>query len=169
MHIFQITISKAEDISLIQDTPLIQPFGLDVEKMFEDKLFVDFEFKCSDGEVLKTHKFVLAARSPVFHAMLSNDMKEAKEGSAEVPDFNSITMKEVLRFMYCNKVNKIKKIVRDLIFAAEKYEMEGLKKMCIESLIASLTTENVLQSLLLAERISQGTKLFEKCIYLVLW
>lgn len=145
----------------------IRSISSDVEKMFEDKAFSDFDLKCNDGEVLKAHKVILAARSQVFHAMLTNDMKESKEGFVDVCDFDSKVMKEVLRFMYRNKVEELKEMSQTLIFAAEKYELEELKELCIDSLIASLTTGNVFETLLIADRVSKGEKFFEKCVRLI--
>lgn len=70
------------------------------------------------------------------------DMLEAQQGFVDVPDFDSKTMKVVLRFMYCNQVKSLKKLASDLVFAAKKYELEGLKQMCIDSMIASLAMNN---------------------------
>ena len=158
-------------IEITEEQAMNKDFGpiSDYEKMLQDEFFADFKLKCNDGEILKAHKSILAARSPVFFAMLTNNMQEAQQGFADIPDFDSKTMKEVLRFIYRNNVEELKEKATKLIFAAEKYELEELKQMCVASMIASLTTENVLQKLLIADRVSQGKKLSEKCIYLVLW
>jgi hypothetical protein len=37
----------------------------DIFEMFEDEELADFHLKTSDDEVMKAHKFILAARSPV--------------------------------------------------------------------------------------------------------
>lgn len=140
----------------------------DYKKMFGDESFVDFELHMSDQKVLKTHKVVLAARSPVFYAMLKNDMQEAKEGSVNVPDFDSELMKEVLRYIYYNQVENLEEIAEKLIFAAEKYNIEGLKKMCIDHIITSLTTENLIKALIIADQISDSSKLFDECLSLIM-
>lgn len=119
----------------------------DFEKMFNEALFTDFELKTKDGMKLKAHKAVLVARSPVFEKMLQHDMKEANEGITDVPDFESLVMKEVLRYMYCNEIRGLEKIAHELIFAAEKYQLEELKEACIDEIIHSLSAENVLKSL----------------------
>jgi speckle-type POZ protein len=132
--------------------------------MFNDSTFTDFELKCSDGKVLKAHKVILVARSPVFHAILLNDMKEAQQGFAEVFDFDSTVMKEVLRFIYSNQVEGLEKISNRLIFAAEKFQLEGLKEMCIDNIVANLSPKNVLRCLRLADRVSNSKKLVAGCI-----
>ena len=131
--------------------------------MFEDKNLTDFKLKCSDDEVLTCHKVILAARSPVFYAMMSIDMKEAQQGFAEVPDFDSKLMEQVLHFIYCNKVINLEELSYQLIFAAEKYELKELKRMCIEHIIKNLKIENVTESLIISNRISGSDKMFTKC------
>ena len=57
--------------------------------MFESSVLADLEMKMNDGETLTAHKSILAARSPVFRAMLTTRMKEAATNSVEIPDFCS--------------------------------------------------------------------------------
>jgi speckle-type POZ protein len=136
----------------------------DIRAMFENEDLVDFKLKTSDNEVLSAHKFILAARSPVFYGMVTSEMKEAKEGVADVPDFDSKIMKEVLRFVYCNKVENLEEIAGELIVAADKYQIEQLKSLCIENLVPKVTAENVCLMILLSQRVSNATKLFESCL-----
>ena len=131
--------------------------------MFEEEKFTDFELRCRDGDILKCHKFVLVSRSPVFHAMLSNDMKEAKQGFAEVPDFDSDVMKEVLRYMYCNNIEENEDSYESLIFAAEKYQLAKLTDICIDHMIRILSLVNVLDITVISNRICGGDKLFHEC------
>lgn len=136
---------------------------LGFETLFDDDFLADFELATNDKKVLKAHKVVLALRSRVFHAMLKNDTKEVKTGVVEIPDFDSKVMTEILRIIYTNKVDGLKEIAQDLIFAAEKYELDDLKETCIDSLIESLTTENVWQLLVVSDRVSKAERFFEKC------
>lgn len=131
-------------------------------------MFTDFELRTSDGAVLRTHKVILATRSPMFSKMLSIDMQEAAKGSADVPDFNSIVMKEVLRFIYCNSVENLEVIAGELIYAAEKYQLEGLKEICLNFIMPSVSIGNVLDFLIISDQISKADKLFDKCIDLTI-
>ena len=47
----------------------------DLEKAFSNMQFADIQLLCN-GEKFGCHKFLLAARSPVFNAMFNNEMKE---------------------------------------------------------------------------------------------
>lgn len=143
---------------------MLPALSTDMQKMYEKELFTDFEFRCNDGVTLKCHKSVLAARSPVFEAMLSNDMEEARQGFAEVPDYDSKLMKEFLRFIYCGSVQGIKNFAKDLIFLADKYDLESLKEICITQLVKDLSKENVINNLQIVDKIGSCIRLFEECI-----
>lgn len=95
-------------------------------------------------------------------------MQEAAKGSADVPDFNSIVMKEVLRFIYCNSVENLEVIAGELIYAAEKYQLEGLKEICLNFIMPSVSIGNVLDFLIISDQISKADKLFDKCIDLTI-
>lgn len=136
----------------------------DFKNMFDDEHFADFTLTASDGIELTAHKSIIVARSKVFYAMLKSDTKEARENAVNVPDFDSDTMHEFLRYIYCNEVQDLEIMANDLIFAAEKYEVEGLKKICMESIISSMCKENVIENLKIADRISSSETLFNKCI-----
>jgi speckle-type POZ protein len=135
--------------------------------MFENEILCDFELKMNDGVTLKTHKTVLVARSPVFHKMLTTDMKEAATSSVDVPDFGSKTMRKMLRFVYCGEVENLQEVANDLIFAAEKYKIQQLKELCIDHIISQLTRENVVDALIIADRVSKTKKLLKACIGVV--
>lgn len=137
------------------------------KKIFENDFLADFELHTNDDLTLKAHKVVIVARSPVFHAMLENEMLEARDSAVTIPDFDSKIIKEILRFMYYNEVEKLDEIAHELVYAAEKYQLEDLKKMCLDKIIASLNTGNVLQSLIVADRVSNTARLFDNCIDLI--
>jgi speckle-type POZ protein len=138
----------------------------DIAKMLKNELFTDFELKCNDGISLKCHKSFLVARSAFFYAMLSNNMKQE---FAEVPDFSSEIMREVLLFIYSGVSENCDKFTTKLIFAADKYGLEGLKQICIEKLVKNLTNENIIDVLLVADKISGCDNLFEECVNLFAW
>ena len=96
--------------------------------------------------------------------MLTNNMKESKDNFVNVPDYGSGLMSEVLRFIYCNKVENLTAIAHKLNYAAEKYQLDGLKELCLEKIILSLSSENVLKSLVIANRVSNAKDLSDHCI-----
>lgn len=144
-----------------------EQFFSDYQNLFESEVLCDLKLKMNDNEVLNVHKAVLAARSPVFLKMLTIDMQEAKSSCVDIPDFDSVTMEELLRFLYCNKVEDLATIAPDLIYAADKYQIAKLKEMCLEQIISGLTVDNVLDALVISEQVSGVQKLFNSCIIVI--
>lgn len=136
--------------------------------MFDSELFADFRLMTSDYKLLTAHRVVLSARSPVFFAMLTNDMQEAVAGLVNVPDFDSNVMKEVLRFIYYAEIEDLDNIANVLVYAAEKYQLEMLKELCLESIIKNLKVKNLTEALLVSDRVSNASKLYIKCVDLLI-
>lgn len=134
--------------------------------MFYDEIFADFKVETSDKKVIKTHKNVLAFRSSYFFGMLTTDMKETQDNIVTVPE-DYIIMKEVLRFIYSNEVESLNLIACELVFAAEKYQLDDLKALCIDSIMESLSIQNVLNALLASDRLTKSEKLKHKCIEMI--
>lgn len=94
-------------------------------------------------------------------------MKEANKGVVNIPDFDSIVMKELLRFIYYNDVEDLTSVAHKLIYAAEKYQLEELKELCIDEIIKTLTIDNVLKSILITKRMMDTKNLFSECVSLI--
>lgn len=115
---------------------------------------------------IKAHKVLLAARSPVFESMLTNGMIESSSNIIEVSDIDYEVMKEMIDFMYTGFVSNLSKYALDLLFAAEKYHLRGLKVICENYLKTHLNQDNVISILLAADLLSlNGLK--NNCIELI--
>lgn len=138
--------------------------------MMGDLHFADFIIETTETsnekKVLKAHKHVLAFGSPFFYGMLTSDMQETQNNIVKVTE-DSVVMKEVLRFIYSNEVENLDAIANELVFAAEKYQIDDLKKMCLDNIIKTLNTENVLQTLVAADLLTKSEKLKEKCFEVI--
>lgn len=156
------TLKPTKEAANKDNSMVLQTLAFDYKKTFEREMFADIELQTKDGS-LKANKTILSIRSPVFNAILSKDWQVS---SVDVQDFDSKTMKEVLRFIYYNEVEDLKLLARDLIYAAEKFDIEGLKKLCLNNIIESLSTENVVESLIISDRI-KAPKLFTECLELI--
>lgn len=81
------------------------------------------------------HKVVLAASSPYFRALLTNNMAETYVSSLEVHDVAAETFEEVLNFMYTGVANLASNIQAVwLIAAAEKFLMSDLSHITFQCL-----------------------------------
>lgn len=162
---WQITIT-APEAKITSKAELNQKQISSDKRMFEKELFTDFEVRV-DSKVLKVHKSILASRSDVFNEMLTGDSQEAAENFVVIKDFDAKTMKELFRFMYSNEVENLNAIAEQLVYAAEKYQLDDLKEICLDSLVTSVSVDNVVDYLIIANEISAANKLFKKCLPIV--
>jgi hypothetical protein len=114
----------------------------------------DFTFIVS-GQRLPCHRAILAARSPVFRAMVSKaaNTAEAATGEATVTDATPAAMRKLIEFMYTDKVESMGEStadLADLFAAADKYGLAELNKLTERALAERFSTDNVADVLMLA-------------------
>lgn len=126
--------------------------GRDLFSSFEQQEFTDFEIVCEDRNI-RCHKVVLAARSPVFRAMLLNDMEESSSAQVQPRDFNSQTISLLLRYLYRGHLEQdlVDKHSEAVFKAADYYEVPALKLLCEKALMKKVTISNMLDMLVLAD------------------
>ena len=125
-----------------------------ISKLFLDKEFMDLKIICN-GKTFECHKSVLSCQSDVFRAMFLNmDTIEAKSGEIKIDDFKVDTMETFLYYLYHQEV-KEKSVDTNLLFAADKYNIDGLVKVCNQRLISNISVDNCLDVLLSAHLINQ--------------
>jgi len=140
---------KVDEVEEVAD---VEKVGIDLFSSFEQQEFTDFEIVCEDRNI-RCHKVVLAARSPVFRAMLLNDMEESSSAKVEPREFTSHTMMLLLRFMYRGHLEAelLDKHAEAVFKAADYYEVTSLKQLCEKSLMKKVTIGNMLELLVLAD------------------
>lgn len=118
------------------------------EKLLSDKEYSDVII-IAEGKSFYLHKNILATSSHVFEAMFRK-MVEKHESTVEIYEIKHEVLKELFQYVYTGKVNNIKRIVDQLLSAAEKYCIDGLKALCEETLCNDLYEDNALEYLNLA-------------------
>lgn len=107
------------------------------------------------GKEFKAHKMILSARSKVFSAMFTHDMKERKEGKVNIEDINASDMHNLLIYIYSGVMPDITTSrLLNLYIAADKYDISSLKKRCRELIKSRLDEDNFLDVLKLADKYS---------------
>ncbi|GJN20630.1 hypothetical protein PR202_gb08030 [Eleusine coracana subsp. coracana] len=125
--------------------------------LLDTKKGADVVFHVS-GKTFAAHRFVLAARSPVFDAELFSGMKETDAaGVIRIADMEPGVFKALLRFVYSDSLPEMKKGEEDamcqhLLVAADRYGIERLKLMCEENLCNYITVHTAAIILTLAEQ-----------------
>ncbi|XP_057321798.1 speckle-type POZ protein-like [Microplitis mediator] len=123
----------------------------DYEELYNSKIGSDVVVEVGDKE-FPAHKIILIARSPVLAAMFSHEMIEKKDNRLTIIDIDPEIFEKVLEYIYTDKVVDLDDDANDLLEAADKYQLETLKQMCQNSLSKSLTAENSIYLMTLAER-----------------
>ena len=111
------------------------------KQLFDNKTSTDVVIDVK-GQKFDVHKVVLAARSPVFHAMFQNDLTEKKTNTLEIQDIEPDVFAEVLRFLYTDEINNLDELSTDLLAASDKYMLDLLKAKCEVSLSRNITVES---------------------------
>ena len=127
------------------------------EKLYAEKEFVDLKILCN-GKQFKCHKIVLSCQSEVFKTMIKNKSlteKKTRIMKIEENDISYVVMGRLLYFLYHDKVKNDKMINPDLLLAADKYNILGLLDECCKHFESTLSLQNALDILVLAETTNQ--------------
>uniref|UniRef100_A0A8R7PQY5 BTB/POZ and MATH domain-containing protein 1 n=2 Tax=Triticum urartu TaxID=4572 RepID=A0A8R7PQY5_TRIUA len=139
-----------------------------LKQMWKDGQGADVTFSVS-GQLFSAHRYLLAARSPVFKAELFGPMKKATD-SITIDDIEPPIFEALLHFIYTdsilddwdNKEGKTAKL-QHLLVAADRYGLERLRVMCVGRLCDIIDVETVATTLVLAEQ-HHCSDLKETCI-----
>ncbi|XP_046987395.1 serine/threonine-protein phosphatase 6 regulatory ankyrin repeat subunit C-like [Schistocerca americana] len=103
---------------------------------------------------LVADRAVLADRSPVFAAMLCQDTPEANSSVVTVPDVEGPVLHQLLAYMNSLHAPEMPRMAPQLLAAADRYGVWGLKVQCEEQLASQLSAENAARTAVLAVRYS---------------
>jgi len=127
-----------------------QRWSTDFDNLFTCQTSSDISFIVA-GQLIKAHKLILSARSPVFAAMFHSDMKEKGMDQIVIEEIAPDIFRALLRFIYSDQVQLTESNAEPLLAAANQYLLPSLKSTCEEFLIEHLTTENCVEMLTLAD------------------
>lgn len=122
-----------------------------LERLVNNEQFADVAFRVGEdpGEVMFGHKAILTEASEVFRAQFSGMFKESRENVKEheipVVDIEPDTFRELLRYMYCERVNVTADNVVDVSYGSKKYLLTKLNKICEKFIQRNVTEDNVLR------------------------
>ena len=137
----------------------------DLEDLYEDKKKSDVTFNVR-GKKIQAHKNILIARSQVFAAMFDHPSKEKMTGIVDVTDIEPDVFEELLNYIYTGRVpsEQMEQLAIELLAAADKYQLEKLKKTCGKYLSYGMSPENCIKLLLLVDENNSAYYLREKAV-----
>lgn len=142
-HCFALDLDERSPSNHCQSTPSL------TEELFRTGKFSDIKIKVA-GKEFHVHRCILSLASEVFERMFSSDMLETRSNTLEISDLSDEICEEMLRFIYCNEIHHLETNAHDLLYAADKYAIESLKLLCIQSLIETFTYETAAEMLVRA-------------------
>ncbi|XP_047104608.1 ankyrin-1-like [Schistocerca piceifrons] len=98
------------------------------------------------------HRAVLAAVSPVFAAMFAHDMLEASCGQVSIDDVEGPVLRLLVAYAYTLRAPQLPDTASQLLAAAVKYGLSGLKAACERQLISQLAVETAAATAVTAAR-----------------
>ncbi|KAI4995066.1 hypothetical protein ZWY2020_034969 [Hordeum vulgare] len=110
------------------------------------------------SETFAAHRCVLAARSSVFMAELFGPMKENTDASVRIADMEAKVFKAMLHFIYTDSLppmddeQEVVVVAQHLLVAADTYNLERLKLVCVEKLCNHMDASTAATTLALAEQ-----------------
>ncbi|KQJ84707.1 BTB/POZ and MATH domain-containing protein 2 [Brachypodium distachyon] len=145
---------RSDLIVLVPQTNLAGHLG----RMWKDEQGADVTFSVG-GQLFSAHRFLLAARSPVFKAELFGPMKEKSAQLIKIDDIEPPIFEALLHFVYTDsmpddehcKEGRTEKL-QHLLVAADRYGLDRLKVLCESELSKSIDAKTVATTLVLAEQ-----------------
>ncbi|GFW48230.1 speckle-type POZ protein [Trichonephila clavipes] len=123
----------------------------DLKNLYVEGTLSDVKLRTTT-QTFHSHKIILSARSPVFRAMFTTDMKEKIQECVDVPDLEDDTVRRMLLYMYTNDLEGLQwNLAVKLYDAADKYLIVTLKNKCSSFMKRNLCPSNVCEVLGLAD------------------
>ncbi|KAJ4749074.1 BTB/POZ domain-containing protein [Rhynchospora pubera] len=98
------------------------------------------------------HRAVLVSRSPVFKAMLDNEMEESRSGVIKIPDASTKVLRSFIDYLYTAETTLDEDIAPELLILAEKYQVNHLKVFCERYMTSKVNHENAIACYAFAHR-----------------
>ncbi|KAG6491429.1 BTB/POZ domain-containing protein At1g21780-like [Zingiber officinale] len=118
-----------------------------ISRMFQESIHTDVTIETLDGS-LKAHKAVLASSSPVFKQIFLDDLEEKQSSTIKIEDMSTDACSALLEYMYGTiKQDNFLKHRLPLLAAADKYNLQDLRKCCEEMLMEDIDSSNVFERL----------------------
>jgi hypothetical protein len=134
--------------------PKFQGNIVHISKMLDDPKFIDVKIIVK-GKTFGAHLAILASASPVMAATFkSGKFKEGATKSMRIDDMEPQVFEQILRHLYATAMPRLNEFAEQLLEAADKYQIDSLKRECEVYLSSNLTFENVIDRFFLAQTFS---------------
>ncbi|XP_055522400.1 BTB/POZ domain-containing protein 3-like [Wyeomyia smithii] len=118
------------------------------EQLFDNEYFSDVIFLVGEnGERVYGHRIILTLASEVFYVQFNGQFEEARQSDQPitVTDIEPPIFRDVLRYMYCQKIDLSNENVIEVYYASQKYLLTGLNELCEKYFASNVDEKNVLK------------------------
>ncbi len=140
-----------------------ETLGSDLERMRKTAKSADVNL-VSEGKIIQAASYVLRARSKVFEAMLTHDMREKKTKRIEIEDVRAPVVEAFVAFLHSDAFeDDYAELALELMIMADRYEVKSLIYECEKSLLKTFDKKNAFN--LLESAVQCGAEQLKKlCI-----
>ncbi|KAM3831748.1 kelch-like protein 2 isoform 2-T2 [Vipera latastei] len=114
-----------------------------LNELRSQNLLCDVTIVAEDMEIA-THRVVLAACSPYFHAMFTGEMSESQAKEVRIKEVDGWTLKMLIEYIYTGEITVTEENVQVLLPAASLLQLQDVKKSCCDFLETQLHPVNCL-------------------------
>lgn len=110
--------------------------------LLDNPMFSDVKFIVG-GRQIHAHRSILYARSEYFRHMFDSRMRETSEMEIPIPNVSYDVFRALLEYLYSGRVRVSSgSLAVDLLKAADMFQIEGLRSLCVEKVEQALTVQN---------------------------
>ncbi|KAL2777253.1 kelch-like protein 7 isoform 3 [Daubentonia madagascariensis] len=139
-----------------EEAKLLAGFMGVMNNMRKQKTLCDVILMVQERKI-PAHRVVLAAASHFFNLMFTTNMLESKSFEVELKDAEPDIIEQLVEFAYTARISVNSNNVQSLLDAANQYQIEPVKKMCVDFLKEQVDASNCLGE---AEKVNQS---FPEC------
>ena len=150
-------ICKIESVNQLVTTSVSTPIqghlARDLCRLLTNQLSSDIAFLVG-GREFKAIRGVLAARSSVFQSLFEFLDDDDPDVLMEINDTSPAVFEELLRYVYTDWVEPTLDVdkIKELWIAADRYELDHLKCLCVQLMTDDLSVRNSADVLIFADR-----------------
>jgi len=114
-----------------------------MKKLYDSNEFTDVKLKVGDA-LFPVHKAVLYHSSLMLRKLLTSETADKYKDVIELKGVELEHLKEILRYMYTNKIDIKPKDIIGILSTADYFQMDEVKQFCLSTLPTFLSPENAL-------------------------
>ncbi|KAL3139584.1 hypothetical protein ABBQ38_003903 [Trebouxia sp. C0009 RCD-2024] len=117
----------------------------------------------AEDQQIYAHKVVLASHSASFKAMFESGMQETTSQVVKIGQISASVLQAMVRFMYGDLVDIPHKMLVPLAVAADAHQVDVLRQTCLDQMLRSLSSNNILSFASVADQLHEQS-LLEACL-----